>query len=169
MRKRTRTDTGPIEGAHHGTRRDCCQPERALRRERPRLEHRRHRRLDRARSAASRSNAELVAFAKKMKARQYARMLEYEDEDTGMRIKRLWSFHDQSRAAVLRRHPRDAGGRAQAIDPPVCPLPEADCAASARPWPITSPASGSSTFTPTSRKRKKPSRAKAARAAAHAK
>ena len=30
-----------------------------------------------------------------MKARQYARMLEYEDEDTGMRIKRLWSFRDQ--------------------------------------------------------------------------
>ena len=43
------------------------------------------------------SNAELVAFAKKMKARQYARMLEYEDEDSGMRIKRLWSFHDQAR------------------------------------------------------------------------
>ena len=42
------------------------------------------------------TNAELVAFAKKMKARQYARMLEYEDEDSGMRIKRLWSFHDQA-------------------------------------------------------------------------
>ena len=42
------------------------------------------------------TNAELVAFAKKMKARQYARMLEYEDEDTGMRIKRLWSFHDHA-------------------------------------------------------------------------
>lgn len=41
------------------------------------------------------SNAVLIAFAKKMKARQYARLLEYEDEDTGMRIKRLWSFHDQ--------------------------------------------------------------------------
>jgi hypothetical protein len=43
------------------------------------------------------TNAELVAYAKKMKARQYARMLEYEDEDSGMRIKRLWSFHDQAR------------------------------------------------------------------------
>jgi hypothetical protein len=43
------------------------------------------------------TNAELVAFAKRMKARQYARMLEYEDEDSGMRIKRLWSFHDQAR------------------------------------------------------------------------
>jgi hypothetical protein len=43
------------------------------------------------------SNAELVAFAKKMKARQYARMLDYEDEDSGMRIKRLWSFHDQAK------------------------------------------------------------------------
>jgi hypothetical protein len=42
------------------------------------------------------TNAELVAYAKKMKARQYARMLEYEDEDSGMRIKRLWSFHDQA-------------------------------------------------------------------------
>ena len=40
------------------------------------------------------SDAELLAFAKKMKARQYARMLEYEDEDSGLRIKRLWSFHD---------------------------------------------------------------------------
>jgi hypothetical protein len=43
------------------------------------------------------TNAELVAYAKKMKARQYARMLEYDDEDSGMRIKRLWSFHDQAR------------------------------------------------------------------------
>ena len=42
------------------------------------------------------SNAELVAFAKKMKARQYARMLEYEDEESGMRIKRLWSLRDQA-------------------------------------------------------------------------
>jgi hypothetical protein len=42
------------------------------------------------------TNAELVAFAKKMKARQYARMLEYEDEDAGMRIKRLWSFYDHA-------------------------------------------------------------------------
>ena len=42
------------------------------------------------------TNAELIAFAKKMKARQYARMLEYEDEDSGMRIKRLWSFHDHA-------------------------------------------------------------------------
>jgi len=42
------------------------------------------------------TEAELIAFAKKMKARQFARMLEFEDEDTGMRIKRLWSFHDPS-------------------------------------------------------------------------
>ena len=41
------------------------------------------------------SPAELIAFAKKMKARQYARMLMYEDEETGLRIKRLWSFRDQ--------------------------------------------------------------------------
>jgi hypothetical protein len=43
------------------------------------------------------SEAELIAFAKKMKARQYARMLEFEDEDSGLRIKRLWSFHDAVR------------------------------------------------------------------------
>lgn len=41
------------------------------------------------------SDAELLAFAKKMKARQYARMLDYEDEDSGLRIKRLWSFYDR--------------------------------------------------------------------------
>jgi hypothetical protein len=41
------------------------------------------------------SDAELVAFAKKMKARQYARMLDYEDEELGLKIKRLWSFYDQ--------------------------------------------------------------------------
>ena len=39
---------------------------------------------------------ELVAFAKKMKARQFARMLEFEDEDSGLRIKRLWSFYDEA-------------------------------------------------------------------------
>jgi hypothetical protein len=42
------------------------------------------------------SKAELISFAKKMKARQYARMLEVEDEDSGMRIKRLWSFYDRA-------------------------------------------------------------------------
>jgi hypothetical protein len=43
------------------------------------------------------SESELVVFAKKMKARQYARLLEFEDEDSGLRIKRLWSFHDPAR------------------------------------------------------------------------
>lgn len=43
------------------------------------------------------SDAELIAFAKKMKARQYARMLDYEDEESGLRIKRLWSFFDARR------------------------------------------------------------------------
>jgi hypothetical protein len=43
------------------------------------------------------SEAELIAFAKKMKARQYARRLEFEDEESGLRIKRLWSFHDAAR------------------------------------------------------------------------
>jgi hypothetical protein len=40
------------------------------------------------------SNAELIAYAKRMKARQFARQLVYEDEETGRRIKRLWSFRD---------------------------------------------------------------------------
>lgn len=39
--------------------------------------------------------AELVAYAKKMKARHYARMLTYVDEETGLRVKRLWSFRDR--------------------------------------------------------------------------
>ena len=43
------------------------------------------------------SDVELIAYAKKMKSRHYARMLEYEDEESGLRIKRLWSFHDESR------------------------------------------------------------------------
>jgi hypothetical protein len=42
------------------------------------------------------SDAELIAFAKKMKARQFARMLTFEDEESGRRIKRLWSFRDSS-------------------------------------------------------------------------
>jgi hypothetical protein len=41
------------------------------------------------------SEAELITYAKKMKARQYARLLEFEDEESGLRIKRLWSFHDE--------------------------------------------------------------------------
>jgi 5,10-methylenetetrahydrofolate reductase len=41
------------------------------------------------------SESELIAFAKKMKARQYARMLAYEDEDSGVRVKRLWSIRDR--------------------------------------------------------------------------
>lgn len=40
------------------------------------------------------SQAELVAFAKKMKARQYARMLEFVDPETGLKIKQLWSTYD---------------------------------------------------------------------------
>jgi hypothetical protein len=58
------------------------------------------------------SNAALIAFAKKMKARQFARMLEYEDEANGTRIKRLWSFRD-----------RDTGGRYYAD---ILEMPEAD-------------------------------------------
>ncbi len=43
------------------------------------------------------SDAELIAFAKKMKARNYARLLDYQDPETGTRIKRLWSFFDARR------------------------------------------------------------------------
>lgn len=39
--------------------------------------------------------AELIAFAKKMKARQYARQLMFEDEESGFKIKRLWSTRDR--------------------------------------------------------------------------
>ncbi|GAC1316254.1 MAG: hypothetical protein NVSMB14_15640 [Isosphaeraceae bacterium] len=42
------------------------------------------------------SPAELIAFAKKMKARQYARLLTFEDEESGVRVKRLWSFRDRT-------------------------------------------------------------------------
>ncbi len=41
------------------------------------------------------TDAELIAYAKKMKARQYARMLMFDDEETGRKIKRLWSFNDR--------------------------------------------------------------------------
>jgi hypothetical protein len=41
------------------------------------------------------SDAELIAYAKKMKARQYARLLMYEDEESGLRVKRLWSFRER--------------------------------------------------------------------------
>ena len=47
------------------------------------------------------TDAELIAFAKKMKARQYARMLEFEDEESGQRIKRLWSVYDARRGRRL--------------------------------------------------------------------
>lgn len=42
------------------------------------------------------TDAELIAYAKKMKARQYARLLMYDDEETGLRVKRLWSVRDRS-------------------------------------------------------------------------
>ena len=40
------------------------------------------------------SDLELIAFAKKMKARQYARLLTFHDDETDLKIKRLWSFRD---------------------------------------------------------------------------
>lgn len=50
------------------------------------------------------SQRELVAFAKKMKARQYARRLMFEDVETGLNVKRLWSYRD---AATGERHYHD--------------------------------------------------------------
>jgi hypothetical protein len=47
------------------------------------------------RNSGYESEKELIAFAKKMKARQYARLLMYEDEESGLRIRRLWSFRDR--------------------------------------------------------------------------
>jgi hypothetical protein len=44
------------------------------------------------------SYPELVRYAKKMKARQYARMLEFEDQESGLKIKRLWSTYDPERS-----------------------------------------------------------------------
>lgn len=41
------------------------------------------------------SQQELAAYARKMKARQLARQLMYDDEETGLRVKRLWSFRDR--------------------------------------------------------------------------
>ena len=65
----------------------------------PRISTERIVRVDRA-AGGYESDAELIAFAKKMKARQYARMLVYEDEESGLRIKRLWSFRDRRRASA---------------------------------------------------------------------
>ena len=71
------------------------------------------------------TNTELIAFAKKMKARQFARMLEFEDEDSGLRIKRLWSFHDRRRGVgsmpTSSSCPRSSGS----ADPAVCPVRQA--------------------------------------------
>lgn len=40
------------------------------------------------------SHDTLIAFAKKMRARQFARQLMYDDPESGLRIKRLWSLRD---------------------------------------------------------------------------
>jgi|GEM_PF-1214833 len=41
------------------------------------------------------SQAELAKLAKKMLARRYARMVMYTDPETGLKVKRLWSFRDR--------------------------------------------------------------------------
>jgi hypothetical protein len=41
------------------------------------------------------SRSDLILYAKKMKARYFARQLVYEDEESGLRVKRLWSFRDR--------------------------------------------------------------------------
>ncbi len=63
------------------------------------------------------SDAELIAFAKKMKARQFARMLTFEDEESGRRIKRLWSFRDSSTGTPgVRGHLRHVAREPEAVD-----------------------------------------------------
>ena len=100
------------------------------------------------------SSPELIQYAKKMKARQYARLLEFEDEESGLRIKRLWSFHDPKRS---RRFYMD-----------ILEMPDeqrtrlirqyrgfsSSFARCARRWPTTSPASGSSSSIPAMSKRR---------------
>ena len=54
------------------------------------------------------TSGELVQYAKKMKARQDARLLEFEDEKTGLRIKRCGASRSQGAATVLHRSPRNA-------------------------------------------------------------
>ena len=55
------------------------------------------------------TNAELVAFAKKMKARQYARMLEYRRRRLRHADQAALELPRPARGpAVLCRHPRDA-------------------------------------------------------------
>ncbi len=76
-------------------------------------------------------DAELIAFAKKMKARQYARMLEFEDEESGLRIKRLWSFYDSRRGrryyADILEMPADPASQ---VDPASMPGFRSNCGAS---------------------------------------
>jgi len=87
-----RTIKGAIrEGMDRWDRRDRGEFEGALRGKRSEADHRANRGLDRTQRGYE-SDAELIAFAKNMKARQYARLLDYEDEESGLRIKRLWSF-----------------------------------------------------------------------------
>ncbi len=94
-------------------------------------------------------NAELIAFAKKMKARQYARQLMYDDEESGRRVKRLWSFRDSETGE---RYYHDIAQlspeRRRKLIQQYCPVRRAACARSARPWPTTSPARDSSNSTP---------------------
>ena len=72
------------------------------------------------------SSHELIQYAKKMKARQYARLVEFEDEKSGLRIKRLWSFYDTKRS---RRFYIDIlempDEQRDAPDPPVRPISQA--------------------------------------------
>ena len=78
----TRLRQPPDRGGAHGTRRDRREPERAVRGARAEAHHRADRSWIDSHGGYD-SDAELIAFAKKMKARQYARMLEFEDEEIG--------------------------------------------------------------------------------------
>ena len=101
------------------------------------------------------TNAELVAFAKKMKARQYARMLEYEDEESGMRIKRLWSLRDQAQGRRFYADILEMPGEERKRFIRQYARFQKQLLDARRRWlMIISPASGSSTSIPTSRRKK---------------
>ena len=76
-----------------------------------------------------------------MKARQYARMLTFEDEETGRKIKRLWSFRDGStgRRAYADICDMSPESRKQLI-PEMRLFPEPAPSPSAERCPTTSPA-----------------------------
>ena len=91
--------------------------------------------IDKQRRATSLGRAELIAFAKKMKARQFARMLTFEDEETGRKIKRLWSFPTARPDAELMPTSATCRPRVAATDQEIRLLPGSAHARSVGPCP----------------------------------